>query len=89
MKGRGVHVYFANSPYGMDHPPEEGWSQSEVQFQKEISCLGSEVIERRSDLFFPRKMFFNTALHMTREGKEARTRVIIEALKQKGLGRAP
>lgn len=86
MKSRCVRVYFANSPYGVDHPPEVDWSQSEGQFKKEISHLGSEVIERRSDLFFPRKMFFNTPLHMTRDGKEARTRVIIEALKQKGVG---
>lgn len=86
MKHRGVRVYFANSPYGVDHPPEVDWSQSEGQFKTEISHLGSEVIERRSDLFFPRKMFFNTRLHMTQDGKEARTRVIIEALKQKGVG---
>ena len=86
MKHRGVRVYFANSPYGMDHLPEEDWSHSEEQFQKEISSLGSEVIERRSDLFFPRKMFFNTPLHMTRDGKEARTKVLIEALRQKGVG---
>jgi hypothetical protein len=86
MKSRGVLVYFANSPYGIDEPPNDNWRISEQDFKKEISSLGSEVIERREDLLFPRCMFFNTALHLTKSGKEARTKILVKALRDIGLG---
>ncbi len=83
MKARKVRVYFANSPYVMDGKAESGWEDAEREFQKEIQSLGSEVIDRREQLFFPRSMFFNTCFHMNTKGKEARTKVLIEALREK------
>jgi hypothetical protein len=86
MKKRGVNVYFANIPYGMDAPPVESWVKAEREFRGEIIQMGSEVIEARHDLFFPRSLFFNTDLHMTCKGKQERTKILISALRKKGIG---
>jgi len=83
MKERQVRVFFANSPYGMDGPTDAGWVAAEREFQLEIQALGSEVLDRRDQLFFPRSMFYNTNLHMNKSGKEARTKIMIDALRQK------
>jgi len=82
MKNRGVHVYFANSPYGVEGKPKENWRKAEQSFQEEIHELGTKLIDNRSELFFPRKLFYNTALHMTSRGKELRTTILIESIKK-------
>ncbi|MDD5262356.1 MAG: hypothetical protein PHD76_10975 [Methylacidiphilales bacterium] len=83
MKARKVRVYFAHSPYVMDGKAGPGWEGAERKFQKEIRDLGSEVIDRREQLFFPREYFFNTKYHLNTRGKEARTKILIEALREK------
>jgi hypothetical protein len=83
MKKRGVQVYFAHSPYGIEGEPQGDWKKAELQFQQEIHHLGCELIDERNKLFFRRKLFYNTALHMTSIGKELRTQLLIEKLRKK------
>jgi hypothetical protein len=83
MKERQVRVFFANSPYGMDGPVNAGWEEAEREFQREIHALGAEVLDRREQLFFPSNLFYNTNLHLNKSGKEARTKILIDALRQK------
>jgi hypothetical protein len=83
IKNRGVHVYFAHSPYGIEGEPKGNWRKSELTFQNEIGQLGCEVIDKRESLFYPRKLFFDTALHMTSKGKELRTSLLINNMKKK------
>lgn len=54
-----------------------------AEFKKELSeALDCEVISDFTDYFFPYDYFYNTKLHLTKEGAEARTDQLIADLKR-------
>jgi len=83
MRERHVSVYFDYTPYIVEKPPGADWKEAEAIFDGEIRSLGSEVLERRDRFFYPRRLLFDSALHLNTEGREMRTKELIEALRPK------
>ena len=81
MKANGVRVFFANTPY--IGPVEENAkiNKAELGFQKEFGSIGC-FIDKREYLVFDRKYFFNTSLHLNTKGRELRTNLLINAIRQ-------
>jgi len=74
-----VRVYFANVPYIASETNTFGVKQSESGFLEELVSVGC-MIDRRQDLIFDRKYFFDTRLHLNAEGRRLRTNLIIKAI---------
>lgn len=81
MKKKGVHVYFANTPYIAVGVGKDEVRKDEVSFQKEFASVGC-FIDKREDLVFDRKYFFNTDLHLNAEGRALRTDLFINAIRK-------
>jgi hypothetical protein len=86
MAVRHVRVVIAHTPYLVEGRPAAGWQQAEADFDAGIHSLGLTLIDRRERLFFPRRYFFNTRLHLTDEGRHVRTNLLTEDLKRAGIG---
>ena len=80
MKKMGVQVYFANTPYISYGISKEDIRNSERNFQNEFSSVGC-FIDKREDLVFDRKYFFNTDKHLNTEGCAVRTDLFINSIR--------
>jgi hypothetical protein len=84
MKKKGVRVYFANTPYLASETGSPPTNNNELNFLKEFSYIGC-FIDRREDLIFDRKYFFNSALHLNTYGRSLRTDAFIKAIRKNVL----
>jgi hypothetical protein len=83
MRGRQVSSYFDYTPYWVQKASGADWRKAEAIFDDEVRSLGSEVLERRDCFFYPRRLLFDNELHLNTEGRELRTKSIIDALRPK------
>jgi len=81
MKKKGVKVLFANTPYSGSRTSLKTWESRELIFANELAPIGC-LIDRREDLIFDRKYFFNTHLHLNPEGRSLRTDALIKAIRK-------
>lgn len=84
MKEKGVSVYFANTPYIVSDIKMDEIEKGEAGFLEELSSVGV-MIDQRKDVFFDRKYFFNTDLHLNTEGRRLRTDAFIKAVRKNVL----
>ena len=84
MRGKGVQVYFANTPYIASSVSMDEIEKGEAGFVEDLSSVGV-MIDQRKDVFFDRKYFFNTDLHLNTEGRRLRTNSFIKALRKNVL----
>ncbi|MFZ2312052.1 MAG: hypothetical protein WAV82_05495 [Methylobacter sp.] len=84
MRDKGVRVYFANTPYINSDIDRDEIEKGESGFLKELSSVGV-MIDQRKDVFFDRKYFFNTDLHLNTEGRRLRTSSFIKAVRKNVL----
>ena len=81
QKAKGVSVFFANTPYvaidGLDSAAVDNASK---QFSMMLSAV-APVLDDRSALIFNREFFLNSALHLNANGRELRTRQLLEKLR--------
>ena len=84
MRGKGVQVYFANTPYITSDISMDEIEKGEAGFLEELSSVGV-MIDQRKDVFFDRKYFFNTDLHLNTEGRRLRTNAFIKAVRKNVL----
>jgi hypothetical protein len=89
MSARGVRVLFSHAPYLVDAPPDATWREADVLFRRDIASLGTELVDKREDLFLPRSDFFDTWLHLTETGRRKRTHQLVLALRRYGVGTSP
>jgi len=83
MRARQIHIFFAHTPYLLDGSPDIAWEKSEQIFQENLQAVGGELIDQRSELFFPRTLFFNSPYHLNAQGRDLRTSIFIRDLRQK------
>jgi hypothetical protein len=89
LEKRNVRVLFVHAPYVLDGlPPTSEWQTQETLFSTDIKDLGADVLDNRSEMFFPSKFFFNTPLHLNEEGREINTQNLIAHLRRRGIGRS-
>ncbi len=88
MKTRGVSVYFANTPYIAGENKLDVLKDAEQSFLRDLGPIG-QMIDRREDLVFERRYFFNTNLHLNAEGRSIRTNLLVKAIRQNVLGKTP
>lgn len=84
MKKKGVRVYFSNTPYIASGVDKNEVRKSEISFQKDFLSIGC-FIDKREDLVFDRKYFFNTKLHLNAEGRALRTDLFINSIRKNVL----
>jgi hypothetical protein len=84
MREKGVQVYFANTPYIASSVNMDEIEKGEAGFLEELSAVGV-MIDQRKDVFFDRKYFFNTDLHLNTEGRRLRTNAFIKAVRKNVL----
>jgi len=84
MRTKGVQVYFANTPYVASGFDLNSSREGETRFLKEFSRVGC-VIDRREDLVFDRKYFFNTNHHLNTDGRSIRTELLLQAIRKNVL----
>lgn len=85
LKSRNIKVAFANSPYidfeGLDLQKAD---ESGKKFSTTLEAL-APVIDRRTDLVFPRDHFLNAVLHLNSTGRERRTQLMFRDIQAKHL----
>jgi len=84
MKKKGVRVFFANTPYLALESGLDTFKNSELNFANELSPIGC-IIDKREDLIFERKYFFNTNLHLNPEGRLLRTEALVKSIRNNVL----
>ncbi len=87
MKARRVRVIFSHSPIMVEGRPDKEWPQAETLFARDIHAIGSELLEDRQVVFFPRPDFFNFFEHLNEAARRRRTVQIIADLKRLGVAR--
>ncbi|MDB6171781.1 MAG: hypothetical protein JWL59_1092 [Chthoniobacteraceae bacterium] len=80
IKKKGATVYFANTPYIASEKHLMTPEKDESNFLSDLSNIG-QMIDKREDLVFQRKYFFNTPLHLNAEGRALRTNLLIKAIR--------
>ena len=85
MKARKVRVIFSHEPYLIEHRPANGWRQSEAAFAHDIHAIGSELLEGREEMFFPRQSFFNLNEHLNEAARRKRSMAAVADLKRLGV----
>jgi hypothetical protein len=85
MRARKVRVIFSHEPYLIEHRPENGWRQSEAAFARDIHMIGSELLEGREKVFFPRQSFFNLNEHLNEAARRKRSAAVAADLKRLGI----
>lgn len=80
MKQKRVSVYFANTPYIASNIGNDEIEKSELSFQQELSAFG-RLLDKREDLVFDRKYFFDTNLHLNASGRTIRTKLLINSIR--------
>lgn len=86
MKGKGVRVFFAHTPYLIEGAPMADWQEAEEKFSRDIGSTGAAILDRREELFLPRAYFFNSNLHLNQVGRRERTKRMIADLAKLGIG---
>lgn len=81
MTERGVSVYVARTPYRTVESNPDGLQQAEAEFVSDLSTVGC-VMDRREDLLMPHQYFFDTALHLNKDGQKIRTDLFIHDWQQ-------
>lgn len=81
MKAKGVQVFFANTPYITSGVGMDILRRSESSFLSEFSRVGC-FIDKREDLLFDPKYFFDFKLHLNAEGRSVRTELLIQAIRK-------
>jgi len=80
MRVRGVQVYFANIPLyarsGLD-----AMQKGESSFVRELTPIGC-IIDKRENIIFDQKHFFNSVYHLNSEGRSIRTDLLIQAIRK-------
>ncbi|CAA9891396.1 conserved hypothetical protein [Candidatus Methylobacter favarea] len=84
MRKKGVQVYFANIPYIASKAGLDTLRRGESSFRNEFAHIGC-IIDKRKDLIFDRKYFFNTNLHLNAEGRSLRTNLFLKAIRRNVL----
>lgn len=84
MEGKGVRVYFSNTPYIASGVGKDEIRKYEAVFQKELAPVGC-FLDKREDLIFDRKYFFNSDLHLNNKGRALRTDLLVSAIGQIGI----
>lgn len=76
VEEKGAVLLVAGYPigYGEYTPPKEDYETFEKKLRESLDC---DVISTFTDYFFPYDYFYNTYLHLTEKGAEARTRQLI------------
>ena len=81
QKIKGVSVYFANTPYvHLDNLDAAAVEQTSKQFSSELAQV-AQVLDDRAALIFNRELFLNSALHLNVQGRELRTKLLLERLR--------
>lgn len=82
MRGMGIAVRFAHTPYVADaRVPMARIEAASRKFVTEVSAI-APVLDSREDVLFPRAQFFNTDLHLNAHGRTIRTRRLAEAIRR-------
>ncbi len=81
MRAQGVKVIFAYAPYLTDTDPDDTWKSEDKLFRYDLADIGASVVGNRPDVFYPRSFFFNSYLHLNKEGQAIYTTSMIENLK--------
>jgi len=80
MKLRGIQVYFANIPLyarsGFD-----AMQKGESSFVRELTPIGC-IIDKRENIIFDQKHFFDSGYHLNSEGRSIRTDLLIDAIRK-------
>lgn len=84
MKNKGVQVFFANTPYLALETGLNTYKTSELNFINELAPIGC-IIDKREDLIFDRKYFFNSNLHLNPEGRLRRTDGLVKSIRNNVL----
>lgn len=79
MKSRGVQVFFSNAPYAASEVNLDSLKSGETRFLQEFSRIGC-FIDRREDLLFDPKYFFDFKLHLNAEGRIIRTNLLVQSI---------
>jgi len=87
MKKRGVKVFFANTPYISSQNDLDTLKNSELNFRNEFAKIGC-FVDKREDLIFDKKYFFNGKLHLNTDGRFLRTKAFIQAIRKNVLSGA-
>ena len=81
QKNKGVSVYFANTPYvRLDNLDAAAVEQASKQFSSELGQV-APVLDDRAALIFSRELFLNSALHLNIQGRDLRTKLLLETLR--------
>lgn len=89
LKSRKIKVVFANTPYiAFDELDLQKVDQSAKQFSTALEPLGP-VIDRRSELVFPRDHFLDAVLHLNLKGRERRTQRLLTDIQSQQLLEQP
>ncbi|HSI84498.1 MAG TPA: hypothetical protein VK970_11985 [Candidatus Methylacidiphilales bacterium] len=84
MKAKQVTVYFANFPYILDGQVADAKTQErEAYVRGVVKQMGSEFIDTREQLRFPREMIYDTMYHLNAMGRERRSRLFIECMRNR------
>lgn len=80
MKQKGISVFFANTPYMASNSALEEVRMSELSFKTDFDPIGC-FIDKREDLIFERKYYYNTSLHLNNDGRAVRTNIFINSMR--------
>lgn len=81
MRNKDIRVYFANAPWVQIPDLDKGKVEATSDiFNNQLSRL-APVLDSRSQLLFGRNLFFNTSLHLNSEGREIRTKLLLNAIR--------
>jgi len=85
LKEREISVFFANTPYiAYDEINLSQVASSAERFSDAIKHL-APVIDKRTDLVFPRDYFFDSVLHLNQKGRERRTQILLNDIQSLNL----
>ncbi len=79
LNEQGATMLIAAYPigYGKYTPPADEFEAFENELRSKVDC---DVISHYTDYFIPYDLFYNTNLHLSEEGAEIRTKLLIEDL---------
>ncbi len=81
MKKRDVSVFFMNAPF-MELPDldKQKMQKFDADFYDNLSKL-APVLDRKFEILVPRDYFLNSDMHLNRKGRDFRTQLLIERLR--------
>ena len=83
MRAKGVQVYFANTPFVSAADLGE-FRKGESSFLNDFNRVGC-MIDKREDLVFDPKYFFDFKLHLNAQGRAIRTDLLIQSIRKNVL----